>query len=245
MTVTESLPPFAFVTGAARRLGRAIALGLAQQGYAIGLHYFHAEQDARETEAEIRSLGNPVRLFQADLRDPQAIITMFERVAQEPYPLKVLVNSAGLMQSGNLRDLAVDGWDNSLDLNLRAPWLCSQQAANLMDRVGGVIINVSDSGASRNWTGFPAYVISKNGVEVLTRLLARTFAPHIRVNAIAPGLVLPPQDMPAADWQRLVNRLPLQKSGDPAHIVDTVLFLIENEDITGQVIVVDGGYQLL
>jgi NAD(P)-dependent dehydrogenase (short-subunit alcohol dehydrogenase family) len=245
MPEVASNPPFALVTGAARRLGRAIALGLSRRGYAIGLHYHRSQAEAANTAAEIQACGVPVKLFQADLLNPDEIRRMFDCVGQEPYPLKVLVNSAAVFKHGSLRDLSPASWDESMAVNLRAPWLCAQQAARLMEGTGGVIINISDSGARKNWTGLPAYVISKNGLEVLTRLLARTFSPGIRVNAVAPGLIMPPEDLPEADWLRLVNRLPAQKAGDPANIVDAVLFLIDNKDITGQIIVVDGGYQLI
>jgi Dehydrogenases with different specificities (related to short-chain alcohol dehydrogenases) len=237
--------PLALVTGAARRLGRAIALCLAKEGYAIGLHYHTSENSALETAAEIRSLGAPVQLFRADLARMEEIQTMFEQVACQPHPLQVLVNSAAVMGKGSLRDLQVAQWDDTMKLNLRAPFLCSQQAGRLMEHTGGVIINISDSGARKTWIGFPAYVVSKAGLEVLTRLLARTYAPQIRVNAVAPGLILPPEEIPEKDWQHLVDRVPVRKAGTPQDIAETVLFLIRNNYITGQTIVVDGGNQLI
>jgi len=238
-------PPFALVTGAARRLGRAIALGLAGEGFAIGLHYHHSPDQARQTAQEILAAGVPVSLYQADLADPTQIEAMFDEVGRNPAPLKVLVNSAAVMTRGNLRDLSVSEWDTTMALNLRAPWLCARHAARLMQHSGGVIINISDSGTRKTWTGYSAYIISKTGLEVLTRLLARTLAPEIRVNAVAPGLILPPEEMPAEDWQRLVKRLPVEKAGNPGDIVSAVLFLIRSNYLTGQTIVVDGGYQLI
>ncbi len=237
--------PFVLVTGAARRLGRAIALGLAREGYAIGLHYHHSEDDARWTAKEIRAVGAPVSLFKADLAEPAQIEAMFGEVERRHGKLDVLINSAAIMTQGNLRQLDVDHWDATMALNLRAPWLCSQGAARLMQSSGGVIINISDSGARKTWTGYPAYIISKAGLEVLTRLLARTLAPAIRVNAVAPGLILPPEAMPTEEWQRLVKRLPAQKAGSPDDIVLAILFLIRNKYLTGQILAVDGGYQLI
>jgi pteridine reductase len=237
--------PLALVTGAARRLGRAIARGLAQEGYAIGLHYYHSVERAREAAEEIRSLGVPVQLFCANLANPAEIVAMFEQVASQPHPLQILVNSAAIMKKGNLREVSVSEWDETLAINLRAPWICAQLACRLMEANGGVIINISDSGAHKTWTGYPAYVISKGGLETLTRLLARTYAPHIRVNAVAPGLILPPDQMPPEEWQRLVDRSPAKKAGSTADIVEAVLFLIRNPYISGQTIVVDGGNQLL
>ena len=237
--------PFALITGAARRLGRAIALGLAKEGYAIGLHYHHSENDALQAAEEMRASGAPVSLFKADLAEPAQIEAMFAEIERLQGRLDVLVNSAAIMTRGNLRQLDVDRWDATMALNLRAPWLCSRAAARLMQSSGGVIINLSDSGARKTWTGYPAYIISKAGLEALTRLLARTLAPAIRVNAVAPGLILPPESMPAEEWLRLVKRLPAQKAGSPEDIISAVLFLIRNDYLTGQILVVDGGYQLI
>jgi pteridine reductase len=235
----------ALVTGAGRRLGRSIALGLAQAGYAIGLHYFQSEEAARQTADEIRSLGVPVELLQADLCRESEVQALFAHLAGLPYRLRVLVNSAGRMDAGRLEEMSPEAWDRLFALNLRAPWRCGQAAAHLMAAAGGVIINITDSGAGKAWTGYAAYSISKSGLETLTHLQARSLAPAIRVNAVAPGLVLPAAGFPAEDWQRLNQRVPLQHPVAVKSIVDAVLFLISSEDITGQTLVVDGGYQLL
>jgi len=237
--------PLALVTGAAHRLGRAIARGLAGEGYAIGLHYYHSADGAQQTAREIQELGVPVQLYRANLASEPDIKAMFDHVASQPHPLRVLVNSAAIMKKSNLRDQQVCDWDETMAVNLRAPWLCAQQACRLMEANGGVIINISDSGARKTWTGYAAYVISKAGLEALTRLLARTYAPQIRVNAVAPGLILAPEQMPAEEWQRLVNRAPARTAGTVGDIVEAVLFLIRNQYITGQTIVVDGGNQLI
>jgi NAD(P)-dependent dehydrogenase (short-subunit alcohol dehydrogenase family) len=235
----------ALVTGAVHRLGRAIALALAARGYAIGLHY-HSSRAAEHTSAELLAAGAAaVYPLRADLRVPAQIDGLFAAVADLPHPLSVLVNSASVMQRGSLRDLPVDDWDGTLDLNLRAPWLCARAAARLMEPEGGTIINLTDSGAHKAWATYPAYIVSKAGLEALTRLLAKTLAPAVRVNAVAPGLILPAPDMPPETWQRLVDRLPLQAAGVPEDVARAVLFLIDNSYITGQTLVVDGGYQLI
>jgi pteridine reductase len=122
--------------------------------------------------------------------------------------------------------------------------LCAQQAAQRM-WAGGVIVNITEAGVGKAWRGMGVYLLSKSALESLTRLLARRLAPEIRVNAVAPGLILPGEGTSAEEWQRLIARLPLQQQGDPQSVVDAVLFLLDNEHITGQTIVVDGGYQLL
>jgi NAD(P)-dependent dehydrogenase (short-subunit alcohol dehydrogenase family) len=236
--------PLALVTGAARRVGLALAQALARRGYVIGLHYHRSLDAARAAALAMEAAGGKVALLPADLRDPVQIDTLFERVAELGHPLRVLVNAAAEMQRGDLRDLPVDAWDATLALNLRAPWLCAQRAARLMD-AGGLIVNLTDTGANQTWTGFPAYTISKSGLETLTRLLAKALAPEIRVNAIAPGLILPAEDMPAEDWQRLVERLPLKRAGAPEDIVRALEYLLDSPYVTGQVIVVDGGRQLV
>jgi len=237
--------PLALVTGAAQRIGRAIAIELARQGFAIGLHY-HSSQAASEAAAqELAETGAPVYPLPADLTDPDGIESLFERVARLPHPLRVLVNSAAVMPKGDLRDLPVDEWDAVLDLNLRAPWLCARAAARLMEPDGGSIVNISDSGAGKAWTGYPAYVVSKAGLEALTRLLARALAPTVRVNAVAPGLILPSPNLSPETWQRLVERLPLKAAGRPVDVASAVLFFVQNPYVTGQTLAVDGGYQLV
>lgn len=236
--------PLALVTGAAHRLGREIALGLARAGYAIGLHYHHAKAQAQRTADGLTGeTGRPAYLLQADLTAPEAIDRLFADVERLPHPLRVLVNSAGVMTRGRVDELSVAEWDATLALNLRAPWLCARAAAARMTD-GGVIVNISDAGAGRAWTGFAAYNVSKAGLDALTRILARSFAPRVRVAAVAPGLVLPAEGIPPEEWDRLVRRLPLHKPAAVRSVVNAVLFIVQNEDITGSTLVIDDGYQL-
>ncbi len=237
-------PPLALVTGAARRLGRTLAIELARMGYAIGLHYYRSRAAAEATAVELESHGVPVFLLPADLADPAQIDALFEQVAALPFRLQVLVNSAAVMPRADVRQISAAEWDGTMALNLRAPLLCAQGAARLMPP-GGLIVNVTDSGALRAWTGFPAYIVSKAGLESLTRLLARALGPELRVNAIAPGLLLKSDDVSDADWQRLVSRLPLKRQGTLDEVGLALRYLIENTYVTGQVLVVDGGYQLV
>jgi len=234
--------PLALVTGGAQRLGKAFALTLARMGYSIALHYNTSEQAAQQTKAEIEALGAKVHLFQADLTQPDQIETLFSNV--ERLTLNVLVNSASLMPVGNPRELELRDWDSVLDLNLRAPFLLAQQAAKRMT-AGGLIVNISDIGAQKAWSRYPSYAVSKAGLDSLTKLLARALAPTIRVNAIAPGLVLPSDVVTREQWKQLVEKLPLKRAATLDEITSTLEFLIHNEYITGQTIVVDGGYSLI
>lgn len=234
----------AIVTGAAHRIGRAFALTLARQGYAILLHYFSSKVEAERTAGDIRSIGVPVHLFDADLTKEEDIIGLLSFTDSLPFKSRVLVNSASIMLKKDLPSTTLAEWDSIFDLNLRAPFLLSQKYASRME-TGGLIINISDVGAGKLWTNYPSYVVSKSALETLTRFLAKVYAPSIRVNAIAPGLVMPASAMSAEEWEKLVNRLPLKRSVDIAEITSALEFLLENEAITGQVITVDGGYSLL
>jgi pteridine reductase len=236
--------PLALVTGAAHRLGRAFALTLAQQGYAILLHYHQSLSEASVMENEIRSVGVPVYPMQADLTCDTALHSLFSALDSLPNKLRVLVNSAAVMPRKDLRSTSATDWDGVLDLNLRAPFLLAQKAVERMD-AGGLIVNVTDIGAHKLWNGYSAYVVSKSALETLTRLMAKAYAPTIRVNAISPGLVLPSDNVSQEEWKKLVQRLPLQRSASPEEVASALEFLLRNESITGQTIVVDGGYSLL
>ncbi len=236
--------PLAVVTGAAHRMGKAFVLALARKGYAILLHYRSSDVQAARTATEIRTLGVPVFLSQADLTDPLQIEAMFAMVDKIPHPLKVLVNSAAIITAGDPYTLSLKDWDSAFDLNLRAPFLCAQQAARRMSG-GGLIVNITDVAAHKAWSRYPSYSVSKAGLETLTRLLARAFAPAIRVNAIAPGLVLQSDQISTEEWNRLVERLPLKRTATLEEIAAAMEFLLRNEYVTGQTIVIDGGYSLL
>lgn len=238
----------ALVTGSAHRLGKAFALSLARMGYSIALHYRGSEKEAQATKAEVEAFGVQARLLKADLAVPAQITSLFTELDfilhRSSLILSVIVNSAAIMPVGSPRDLELHEWDSALDLNLRAPFFIAQQAAKRMTE-GGLIVNITDIGAQKAWSRYPSYTVSKAGLESLTKMLARSFAPEIRVNAIAPGLVLPSDVVTPETWQKLVERLPLKRAATLDEITTTLEFLIKNEYITGQTIVVDGGYSLI
>ena len=230
----------ALVTGAAHRLGKVFALTLARAGYDILLHYHSAEDEARQTQSEIESIGRRVILAQADLIDPAQISSLLSEVES----LNVLVNSAAFMPSGNMKSLSIENWDTTLDLNLRAPFLLAQECSKKMTE-GGLIVNITDVGAQKAWSRYPSYTVSKAALESLTKILARALAPKIRVNAIAPGFVLQSDIVSVEEWERLINRIPLKRPARGEEIASALEFLLKNEYITGQTIVVDGGYSLI
>ena len=244
--MNTTISPLALITGAAHRLGRVFALTLAKQGYAILLHYKNSVDEAESTASELRSLGVDVILAQANLADADSAQGLFALVDASPHPLRVLVNSAAMMQRASVDTLSVPDWDATMLLNLRAPFILAQQAQSRMNEAGGgLIVNITDVAAEKVWMGFPAYTVSKAALQSLTKILARDFAPDVRVNAIAPGLVLSSDDIPAEEWNCLVNRLPLQRPANENEIASALIFLLKNEYITGQTITVDGGYSLL
>ncbi len=244
----ETVYPLALVTGAAHRLGKTFALTLARRGYAILLHYHDSQEDANQTAEEIKFLGVPVHLVRSDLTTDagvaQLVSSLDSRLATDNLKLKVLVNSASVMQRTDIRATSAADWDATLSLNLRAPFLLAQQAAGRMGE-GGLIVNITDVGAHNLWTGYPAYVVSKSALETLTRLLAKAYAPGIRVNAIAPGLVLPSDNVTQEEWEKLVERLPLEHPASLDEVAAALTFLLDNPSVTGQTITVDGGYSLI
>jgi NAD(P)-dependent dehydrogenase (short-subunit alcohol dehydrogenase family) len=148
------------------------------------------------------------------------------------------------MPSGNVDLLSLENWDQALDLNLRAPFLLAREVAKKMTE-GGLIVNISDVGAQKTWSKYPSYTVSKAALESLTRILARALAPKIRVNSIAPGFVLQSQIVSPEEWERLIQRIPLKRPAQAEEIASALEFLLQNEYITGQTIVVDGGYSLV
>ena len=232
------------MTGSARRIGKAFALSLARMGYSIALHYRGSVHEAEQTVKEIRALGVDCIPIRADLTKPEKIAFLFSLVDEFNLPLKVVVNSAAVMPVGSPLELELNDWDFALDLNLRAPLLVARQAAKRMTE-GGLIVNITDIGAQKAWSRYSSYTVSKAGLESLTKMLARALAPSIRVNAIAPGLVLPSDVVTEGQWQKLIEKLPLKRAATLDEVTSTLEFLIKNEYITGQTIVVDGGYSLI
>lgn len=244
---------WAVVTGAARRLGREIALGLARAGAHVVVHHGHSPAEAAETVREIEALGVDAVPIQADLASPEAIDRLFRDVEERCGRLDILVNSAASFVRRSLLEADVGEWDRVLAVNLRAPWLCLRRAAALMRKGGdgsaevGSVVNIADLTGLQAWAGYTHHGVSKAGVLHLTRIAARELAPAIRVNSVVPGAILPPPGMSSDDpeWRRKAERLPLERVGEPSVISEAVVFLIRNHFVTGTTLVVDGGEHLL
>jgi len=234
----------ALVTGAGKRLGRAVALRLANEGADVAAHYGKSEAEAREVVAEIEKLGRRSAAFSAELTDVAAIQKLVQGVASRFARLDILVNCAANFLETKFGETNEATWDASLDTNLKGPFFCAQAAAPHLAKSGrGVIINFADIGGMLGWTEFLPHSISKAGVIMLTRILAKELGPAVRVNAIAPGTITMPGDPP--EWQTdFIRRAPMKRTGRPEEIADAVIYLITAEFVTGQVLVVDGGRTL-
>lgn len=233
----------ALVTGAARRLGRAVALRLAREGADVVVHYRGSQADAAQVVSEIEALGRRALALSADLRDVKSIRRLFDEAARRFGRLDILVNNAAVFFPARLESATEEQWNTALDTNLKAQFFCAQAAAPLLRESRGVIVNFASIGGLLPWPGFIPYCVSKAGVIMLTRCLARALAPEVRVNAVAPGTIPMPGDPP--EWEADYIRLaPLKRTGTPDDIADAVSFLIRSPSITGQVLVLDAGRTL-
>ncbi|HEY6809350.1 MAG TPA: SDR family oxidoreductase [Gemmatimonadales bacterium] len=232
----------ALVTGAGRRVGRAIAEGLAAAGCDVAVHHHGSAAGAAETVAAIRALGRRAEALSADLRDAAAARALADRAVAALGRLDVLVNSAAVMVRQPVAEVTPESWDATLDLNLRAGFFVAQGAVPHLRRTKGRIVNLADLAGLEPWPAYIPHCVSKAGVVMLTKGLARALAPDITVNAIAPGAVLLPDDWDAAARAHFEETTPLGRLGSPADVVHAVRYLVESGDyVTGAVLVVDGG----
>jgi NAD(P)-dependent dehydrogenase (short-subunit alcohol dehydrogenase family) len=233
----------AWVTGAAKRLGRAVALRLAEEGADVVVHYRSSQVEAQDAVKEIEKHGRRAVAIAADLSEISAIKRLVDEAGKHFGRLDILVNSAANFLPASMVSTTEEIWDSALDTNLRAPFFCAQAAAPWLRRTQGVVINFADTGGLLGWTGYIPHSVSKAGVIMLTKVLAKALAPEVRVNAIAPGTITMEGDAPELEAD-FIKRAPLRRSGRPGDITDSVLFLAQSKFITGQVLVVDGGRTL-
>jgi 3-oxoacyl-[acyl-carrier protein] reductase/pteridine reductase len=226
------------VTGAAKRIGRGIALRLAREGARVGIHYHGSESEARQTAADCGSEAPP---FRANLESVAEIRRMFDDVHARFGRLDALVNNAARFTRRDPLEITEEDWDFIHSVNLKAVFFCCQSAARLMRQSGGGrIVNISSLGGLRPWAEHAHYCASKAGVIMLTRALSKAFAPEITVNSVAPG-VIPFEDIDDRG-KKMIQATPAGRGGTPDEIADAVVFFLKASDfITGQTLAVDGG----
>lgn len=234
----------AIVTGGAVRLGRALALALAEQGARLVIHYNSSTGPAEETLSQIKALSDGIA-FQADLRQVSQVQTIIRRAMEHFGQVDVLINSAAIYEPGGIADTTEADWDRHFETNLKAPFfLCQAFAAQVGMEQPGHIINIADWRATRPRANYLAYTLTKAALITMTYSLAQALAPNIQVNAIAPGLILPPPGKDQAYLEQMAQTIPAHKAGSPEDIAKAMLFLLASDFITGEIIFVTGGEHL-
>ena len=234
------------VTGAAKRLGRAIALDLARHGWSIALHYNASEKEARATAADAATAGVKVALLKADLGRESETAMLIDRAVVELGPLSALINSASLFENDDWYSVTRDSWDKHMEVNLRAPFVLAQAFARQVPREGtGAIVNVIDQRVLKPTPQFLSYSLSKAGLYWLTTTLAQALAPRVRVNAVGPGPTMINARQSQADFTRQREATVLGRGAEPQDVCDAVRYLLEASAVTGQMIAADGGQHLI
>jgi pteridine reductase len=235
----------ALVTGGAKRLGRHIALALAERGAEVVIHYRESAREAHEVLALLKKTGGKPVAVQGDVSIAGDVDRIVETAMQAFGRIEILVNSAALFYRTPFESLTEADWDRLMSVNLKGPFLLCRKVGRVMLQQGrGTIVNLADIAGLRPWADFIPYSVSKAGLIALTRGLAKAVAPTVRVNAVAPGAVLLPEGTEEEERQRAVRRIPLARLGSPEDIVRAVIYLIESDFITGEVLMVDGGQHL-
>jgi len=234
----------ALVTGGARRVGRAIALGLAEAGCDLVIHFGSGVEEAAATAAEAGALGVRAVTVGADLADPAAPEGLLA-AAGDLGPVRVLVNSAAVFPDDDLAGITPEGWDRTLAVNLRAPVLLTRAfAAALPEGLEGAVVNITDWRTERPYRDHFSYTVAKGGLDTFTRAAAEALAPRIRVNAVALGAILPPPGRGSDYLKDLARQIPAGRPGGTDPVVAAVLFLLRNPFVTGEILRVDGGAHL-
>jgi len=232
----------ALVTGGAKRIGRSIIEKFAAEGADIAINYASSKLDAESLAADVRKLGRRALAIPANVSIKKEVQQMFQKIEGEFSRLDILVNNAGMFSAADFLDLTEEQWDAIMSTNLKAQFLCAQAAAPLLKRSGrGRIINISSLGGMLPWPKFTHYCVSKAGVIMLTKCMARALAPEILVNSVAPGTIQFPGEGPDDDY---IRRAPLHRTGKGSEIADAVFFFATTEFVTGQILAVDGGRSL-
>ena len=241
-----SQPKTVLVTGAAKRLGRAIALDLARAGWDVAIHYNGSEREARMTAEDARIAKIRVALLKADLSREEDTAALVGRTVAELGPLTALVNSASVFENDNVLNASRASWDKHIETNLRAPFVLSQKFAEQLPReMTGSIVNIIDQRVLKPTPQFVSYSLSKAGLHWLNTTLAQGLAQRIRVNAVAPGPTIKNERQSEDDFSRQREATLLGSGAEPQDVCDAVRYLLSATAVTGQMIAVDGGQHLI
>lgn len=231
-----------FITGGAKKIGREIAIKFAREGFDVCFTYLTSEKEAFETKEEIERLGRRCIALKGDLRDIKTIVKLRDEFFKNFEKCDCLINSASIFYKTPLRKITEKDFDEIININLKAPLFISKYFSEKMfEKKEGVIINIADVAGKVIWKNYIAYSISKAGLIMLTKILAKELAPYIRVCAVAPGPVLLPEGFTEKDKKKSIQKTLLKKLGNPQSIAETCYFIYKNNYITGSVIYVDGG----
>jgi pteridine reductase len=231
----------ALVTGGARRVGAAIVRALAAKGMDVAVHYGSSSKEAELVVGEVRKGGGRAEAFGGDLRRVEVAKGLADQVAAKFGRLDVVVNSAANMLEGAVESVTPEQWEETFSLNLRAPFFVTQGALPHLRTAKGKVVNIADLAGLEPWPKYVAHCTSKAGVVMLTKSLARALAPDITVNAVAPGAVLLPDDWDEAARKHFAETTPLKRLGSAEDVAGAVVYLLEADYVTGEVLVVDGG----
>ena len=245
MSLSDSIPRTALVTGAGKRIGRAIALDLGARGFAVAVHYHSSPDAAEAVVAEIRGHGGKAVALQADLADEAAVERLVPAATAALGPVGVLINNASTFEFDSLASATRAGWDRHMEANLRAPFVLIQQfAQQLPETAEGAVVNLLDQRVWNLTPHFVTYTVSKAALWTLTQTLALALAPRIRVNGIGPGPTLPSTHQTDAQFAQQCADMPLGRGTSPDEIVAAVWFLLQARAMTGQMLALDGGQHL-
>ena len=243
--MTRDNPKTALITGAAKRIGRHLALSLAERGWDIAVHYNSSEADAAEVADEIRKCGRNAAILRADLSRENEVAGLIARAADALGPLTCLVNNASVFEYDSIDSATRSGWDTHLETNLRAPFVLTQEFAKALPAdAGGVVVNLIDQRVWNLTPHFVTYTISKAALWTLTQTLALALAPRIRVNAIGPGPTLANTRQTPEQFARQCAAMPLRHGASPQDIADALHYILDAKSMTGQMIALDGGQHL-
>lgn len=235
-----------FITGGARRLGKAIALAMAQSGANVAFTFRSSANEARETINEIKAVGVQALAIECDFRQPDSARDALKEVMQYFGQIDLLINNAGVFETVDFEEITIEQWDDVFAVNVRAPFLVSQLCIPELRRAHGRIINMGSLGGQKAWATHAHYCSSKAALHMLTQVMAKALAPEIAVNCVAPGMI----DSGAGEkdpalLQRLAGHTPMKKNGTPQDVVSAVMyFATAPHFITGQILTVDGGLGL-